>query len=291
MTPDVKPKLSARNAKENNLLILIDGHALVHRSFHAIQQPLTVSTTGEDVRGVYGFVNAFLRTLGEWRPSHVVITFDLPAPTFRHEMFDQYKAHRPPTPPELRTQFDRVRQVMTTFKVPIYELEGFEADDLLGTLSRQAEESDIDTLILTGDSDTLQLVTHRVKVLMSSSVQNRSIYDVDAVKERYGGLGPEYVAEIKALQGDSSDNIPGVPGVGIKTAIKLLTDYGSLDGIFQNLEDVTPPRAKKSLIESRELAYRSKKLATIVCDAPANLDLDSALFGDFERDEVIFLLK
>ena len=244
MTSDVKPMLFQRNAKENDLLILIDGHALVHRSFHAIQQPLTVSTTGEDVRGVYGFVNAFLRTLGEWHPSHVVITFDLPTPTFRHAMFDQYKAHRPPTPPELRTQFDRVRQVMTTFKVPIYELEGFEADDLLGTLSKQAEESGIDTLILTGDSDTFQLVSRKVKVLMSSSVQNRSLYDVDAVKERYGGLGPEYVAEIKALQGDSSDNIPGVPGVGIKTAIKLLTDYGSLDGIFQNLEDVNPPRAK-----------------------------------------------
>ena len=131
MTSDVKPMLFPRNAKGNDLLILIDGHALVHRSFHAIQQPLTVSTTGEDVRGVYGFVNAFLRTLGEWRPSHVAITFDLPAPTFRHEMFDQYKAHRPPRPPELRTQFDRVRQVIATFKVPIYELKGFEADDLL----------------------------------------------------------------------------------------------------------------------------------------------------------------
>ena len=291
MTSDVKPKLFPRNTKGNDLLILIDGHALVHRSFHAIQQPLTVSTTGEDVRGVYGFVNAFLRTLGEWHPSHVAITFDLPAPTFRHKMFDQYKAHRPPTPPELRTQFDRVRQVMTAFKVPIFELEGFEADDLLGTLSRQAEESDIDTLILTGDSDTFQLVSRRVKVLMSSSVQNRSLYDVDAVKERYGGLGPEYVAEIKALQGDSSDNIPGVPGVGIKTAIKLLTDYGSLDGVFQNLENVKPPRAKNSLGGNRELAYRSRQLATIVRDAPANLDLNTALFGNFERDEVISLLR
>ena len=118
-------------------------------------------------------------------------------------MFDEYKAHRPPTPPELRGQFDVVRKLMRAFEVPIYELEGFEADDLLGTLSAQSDKENIETIILTGDSDTLQLVTSNVKVLMSSSVQNRTIYDVNTVKERYGGLGPEYVAEIKALQGDS----------------------------------------------------------------------------------------
>ena len=142
-----------KEVNNDNLLILIDGHALVHRSFHAIQHPLTVSSTGEDVRGVYGFANAFLRTLDEWNPSHVIITFDLPSPTFRHKMFDEYKAHRAPTPPELRGQFDRVRQLMSAFNVPIYELEGFEADDLLGTLSLQSQESGLETLILTGDSD------------------------------------------------------------------------------------------------------------------------------------------
>ncbi len=291
MTSSSTTTLSPKSEREQNLLILIDGHALVHRSFHAIQQPLTVSTTGEDVRGVYGFVNAFLRTIGEWQPSHVVITFDLPAPTFRHKMFEQYKAHRPPTPPELKTQFDRVRQIMTAFQVPIYELKGFEADDLLGTLSKQAESSDIDTLILTGDSDTLQLVSNRVRVLMNAGTQKRSLYDIEAVQERYGGLGPEYVAEIKALQGDSSDNIPGVPGIGVKTAIKLLVDYGSLDGIYENVEDVKPPRAKTSLLENRELAYQSKKLTTIVRDAPAELNLKDAVFGGFERNSIVSLLR
>ena len=284
-------EIHLNNTSGEKLLIVIDGHALIHRSFHAIQQPLTVSSTGEDVRAVYGFINAFIRSLSDWNPSHIVITFDLPSPTFRHEMFDEYKAHRPPTPPELRGQFDRVRQLMSTFKVPIFELKGFEADDLIGTISKQAEELGINTLILTGDSDTLQLVTNKVRVLMSSSVQNRSLYDIQAVRERFGGLGPEFVAEIKALQGDSSDNIPGVPRIGVKTAIKLLTDYGSLEGIYDNLETVKPPGAKKALEENRDLAFRSKTLTTIVKEAPIKLDLDSASFGDYNREEVIDFLR
>ena len=284
-------EIHLNNTSGENLLIVIDGHALIHRSFHAIQQPLTVSSSGEDVRAVYGFINAFIRSLSDWNPSHIVITFDLPSPTFRHEMFDEYKAHRPPTPPELRGQFDRVRQLMSTFKVPIFELKGFEADDLIGTISKQAEELGINTLILTGDSDTLQLVTNKVRVLMSSSLQNRSLYDIQAVRERFGGLGPEFVAEIKALQGDSSDNIPGVPRIGVKTAIKLLTDYGSLEGIYDNLETVKPPGAKKALEENRDLAFRSKTLTTIVKEAPIKLDLDSASFGDYNREEVIDFLR
>ena len=274
-----------------SLLILIDGHALIHRAFHAIQQPLTISTSGEDVRGVYGFTNAFIRALSELKPTHVAITFDLSAPTFRHKMFDEYKAHRPPTPPELRTQFDRVRQVMSTFEVPIYELEGFEADDLLGTLSHQAEETNLSTVILTGDSDTLQLVSGTTRVFMNSSFQKSSIYDINAVKERYGGLGPEFVSEIKALQGDSSDNIPGIPGIGIKTAIKLLSDFGSIQGIYDHLEEVTPPRAKKNLAENKAIADKSQILTKIIRDAPITLDLSAAEFGTFDRNKVVDLFR
>jgi len=274
-----------------SLLILIDGHALIHRAFHAIQQPLTVSTSGEDIRGVYGFVNAFIRALSELKPTHVAITFDLPVPTFRHKMFDEYKAHRPPTPPELRSQFDRVRQVMSAFEVPIYELEEFEADDLLGTLSHQAEEKNLNTVILTGDSDTLQLVSNTTRVFMNSSFQKSSIYDINAVKERYGGLGPEFVSEIKALQGDSSDNIPGIPGIGIKTAIKLLLDFGSIQGIYDHLDEVTPPRAKKNLAENKAVADKSQILTKIIRDAPVNLDLSAAEFGTFDRTKVVDLFR
>ncbi|MBS20003.1 MAG: DNA polymerase I [Chloroflexi bacterium] len=274
-----------------NLLILIDGHAIVHRSFHAIQRPLTVSNTGEDVRGVYGFTNAFIKSIDDWKPSHVAITFDLPKPTFRHKMFDEYKAHRPPTPPELKGQFDRVRDLMKAFNVPIYELEGFEADDLLGTLSKQAESENLDTLILTGDSDTLQLVTETTHVYMSGSNQKKSLYDIDAVRERFDGLGPEYVSEIKALQGDSSDNIPGVPGIGIKTAIKLLTQFGSIENIYSNIDSITPPKAQKSLIENKDLLSRSINLTKIVTDVPIQLYLETTKFGDFNSDLVIKFLK
>ncbi|MFL2760301.1 MAG: DNA polymerase I [Dehalococcoidia bacterium] len=284
-------KKTTSENENKSLLILIDGHALIHRAFHAIQQPLTVSTSGEDVRGVYGFINAFIRALSELKPTHVAITFDLSAPTFRHKMFDEYKAHRAPTPPELRTQFDRVRQAMSAFEVPIYEMEGYEADDLLGTLSKQAEDMNLDTVILTGDSDTLQLVSEHTKVFMTSSFQRSSMYDIEAVKERYGGLGPEFVSQIKALQGDSSDNIPGIPGIGIKTAIKLLSDFGSIQGIYENLKDVTPPRAKKNLSENIDVAEKSQVLTKIVRDAPVTLNLSTSEFGAFDRNKVVDLFR
>ena len=276
--------------EHDQTLVLIDGHALIHRAFHAIQNPLTVSTTGQDVRAVYGFTNAFLKCLEEINPSHIVVTFDLPKPTFRHKLFQEYKAHRKPSPPELRGQFDIVRTLMQEFKVPIFELEGYEADDLLGTLCTQAEKTGIKSLILTGDSDTLQLVTPNVHVIMNSGTQKQSTYDIDGVKDRYGGLGPEYVAQIKALQGDSSDNIPGVPGIGIKTAINLLLEFGSIDEIFNNIELVKPPKAQSNLKEFKQLAYSSYELTKIVKSAPVTLDLDQAKFGDFNRDHVVNFL-
>ena len=151
----------AAGDQKSPLLLLIDGHAMVHRSFRAISasRNLTVSTSGEDVTGVYGFASVFIRALNEWQPSHVAVAFDTPSPTFRHERFPEYKAQRPPSPPELRGQFDRVKELMATFSVPIYELPGFEADDIIGTLSRQAEAAHVPTVILTGDRDTFQLIS------------------------------------------------------------------------------------------------------------------------------------
>ena len=166
-------------------------------------------------------------------------------PTFRHKRFKEYKAHRPPTPPELRSQFERVRQLIDAFEIPVYQCEGYEADDVLGTLCRQAEEQEIETVIFTGDSDTLQLVSPWVRVFMSSSVQQAKVYDVAGVKDRFGGLGPEAVADIKALQGDSSDNIPGVPGVRVKTAVKS-----------RESSSATSSRSSPTSTRSRHLAPR-----------------------------------
>ena len=280
------------------LLILIDGHALVHRAHHAMRDPLTVQSTGEVVSGVYGFMNMFLRALEEWKPSHCIVTFDVSAPTFRHEAFEEYKAQRPPTPPELRPQFGRVKQFMEAFNVPVFEKAGFEADDILGTLGAQAEEQHLDTLILTGDSDILQLVSPSVRVLLDSGRQRASAYDIARVQERYEGLGPEFVAEIKALEGDKSDNIPGLPGVGKKTAIRLLTEYRSIEGIYEHIDEVgTLPKlrgAKKiqqTLLDNEELAMQCKMLTTIRRDAPVTLELDAARFGGFRHGDVMALMR
>lgn len=279
------------------LLILIDGHALVHRAHHAMRDPLTVQSTGEVVSGVYGFLNMFLRALEEWNPSHCIVTFDVSAPTFRHEAFEEYKAQRPPTPPELRPQFGRVKQFMEAFNVPVFEMAGFEADDILGTLGAQAEAQHLDTLILTGDSDILQLVSPSVRVLLDSGRQRASAYDIARVKERYEGLGPEYVAAIKALEGDKSDNIPGLPGVGRKTAIRLLEEYGSIEGIYERIDEVSSlkirgaQKVQSTLRDNHELAMQCKMLTTIRRDAPVTLELDAARFGGFRHGDVLGLMR
>ena len=239
VTP-VEPAVPAAAAKEREpLLMIMDGHAMVHRSFRAIsrQGNLTVNATGEDVTGVYGFTNVFLRALNEWNPAYCAIAFDMPAPTFRHKKFPEYKAQRESTPEELRPQFGRVKQLMEAFGVAVFELEGWEADDVIGTISAQAERMGLDSVILTGDRDTFQLISPRVRVDLASSIQDRKVYDEDALQERYSGLTAAQQTDFKALLGDTSDNIPGVPKVGEKTAIALLNDYQNLEGIYEHIEE------------------------------------------------------
>ncbi len=278
--------------RQNPLLLLIDGHAMVHRSFRAISvsRNLTVSTTGEDVTGVYGFASVFLRALNEWQPTHVAVAFDTPTPTFRHERFPEYKAQRPPTPAELRPQFDRVKELMTAFAVPVYELPGWEADDIIGTLSRQAEAADVETIILTGDRDTFQLITPRVRVDLASSERDRRIVGEEELAERYGGLTAAQQPDYKALVGDKSDNIPGVPSVGDKTATTLLTAYDTLEGIYEHLDEITQKRVQNSLANNRDAAFEYRVLTTIDCDAPTTLDLDACQFGNYQRANVVALM-
>ena len=274
------------------LLMIMDGHAMVHRSFRAIstQRNLTVGATGEDVTGVYGFTNVFLRALQEWNPAYCAIAFDTSAPTFRHLEFEEYKAQRPPTPPELRPQFDRVKQLMAAFGVPVFELEGWEADDVIGTLTKQAEDAGVDSVILTGDRDTFQLISPRVRVDLASSIQDRRVYDEGELAERYSGLSALQQPDFKALVGDSSDNIPGVPRVGEKTAAKLLNEHGSLEGIYESLEGVKPPSVKTALGENRERAFENRRLMTIDREAPVSLDLEQCRFWNYERRDVVALL-
>ena len=280
--------------KEKPLLLIIDGHAMVHRSWHAIsvRQHLSVSKTGEDVTAVFGFSNTFLRAIQEWSPTHCAIAFDLPTPTFRHLLFPEYKAQRPESPPELRAQFSRIKQLMEAFQVPIFEAEGYEADDVIGTLCRKAEEQQIETVVLTGDTDTFQLISPWVRVDLFHSIQGRKIYDETEVRARYGGLVPAQQPDLKALKGDTSDNIPGVPGIGDKTAVKLLVELGgSLEAVYENVDAVKPPKIREALLANRERAFQGRVLTTIVRDVPVELDLERCRFWTYDREDVVNLLK
>jgi len=274
------------------LLVLFDGNALIHRAFHALP-PLTVSKTGEMVSAVYGFALMLLKVINELKPTHYAIAFDMKGPTFRHKMFDQYKAQRPPAPDELVNQLGRVRQLVEAFHIPIFELEGYEADDLLGTLSQQASQKDIDTVIVTGDADTMQLVSPRVKVLYPKprgSFSDTMLYDEAAVSQKYG-VKPEQIADFKALVGDPSDNIPGVRGIGEKTAVKLIQQFGSIEQIYDHIDEVAPARLQALLRENEAIAHQSKELATIVTRTPVTLNLDQCQISQYDRRQVTELLR
>jgi len=274
------------------LLVLFDGNALIHRAFHALP-PFTVRKTGEMIGAVYGFAQMLLKVISELKPTHCVIAFDKKGPTFRHQLFDQYKAHRPPTPVELVNQIGRVRQMVEAFSIPIFELDGYEADDVLGTLSHQASEQKIDTIIVTGDADIMQLVLPRVKVLYPKpgrSFSDTVLYDEAAVSQRYG-VGPEHIADLKGLMGDPSDNIPGVPGIGEKTATKLIQQFGTIEQIYEHLDEVAPPKTQTLLRENEDIARQSKGLATIITQAPVTLDLDESKVTQYDRNRVSELFR
>jgi DNA polymerase-1 len=273
-------------------LVLFDGNALVHRAYHAIP-PLTLKKTGEMVNAAYGFVSMLLKVINELKPTCYAIAFDRKAPTFRHQLFDQYKAQRPATPAELVSQLERVRQIVRAFNMPIFEMDGYEADDLLGTLSHQASEQGMETVIVTGDADAMQLVSPNVKILYPKprkSFSDTMLFDEAAVLEKYG-VKPEQIADLKALQGDTSDNIPGVPGIGEKTAVSLLQKFNSVEDIYNRIDEVTPPKLKEKLVTNEAIARRSKELTTIVTDAPVTLKLDECHCSNFDRNQVAELFR
>ena len=274
------------------LLVLFDGNALLHRAFHALP-PLTLRKSGEMVGAVYGFALMLLKVVNEIKPSHYAIAFDMKGPTFRHQLYEDYKAHRPPTPEELVGQLGRVRELVEAFNIPVFEKEGYEADDLLGTLSLQAGQKDIDTIIVTGDADTMQLVSPHVKILYpkpKGGFSNTTLYDEAAVKEKYG-VKPEQIADLKGLVGDPSDNIPGVSGIGAKTAAKLLQQLGSIEGIYDDIDMVEPEKLRNLLKENEAIARQSKELATIVTGMPVELKLDDCRVSQYDRGKVTELLR
>jgi DNA polymerase-1 len=262
-------------------LILIDGNAIIHRAFHGL--PPFKTSTGELVNAVYGFASILLTILNKEQPDYIAVSFDLKGPTFRHVEYKEYKATRTKAPDELYAQIPRIRDVVNAFRIPIYEKEGFEADDVLGTLAAQAEKMDLSTYIVTGDMDTMQLVTDKVRVLANTQKFSEPVvYDIAKVVSRFG-LQPNQIADMKGLQGDSSDNIKGVQGIGPKTACTLLQKYGTLENIYNNLAEITGGVHDK-LAAHKDEAFQSKYLATIITNVPGiSLDIEACKTHDYDE--------
>ena len=280
------------NEAPKPLLVLFDGNGLIHRAFHALP-PFTLRKTGEMVGAVYGFTAIMLKAINDLKPTHYAVAFDKKAPTFRHQMYDEYKATRKETPAELVGQFGRVRELVQAFDIPIFEMEGFEADDLLGTLAAQANARGIETVIVTGDADLMQLVNEKTTILYPKargSFGDADKFDAAAVMTKYG-IGPEHIADYKALKGDTSDNIPGVKGIGEVTAVKLIQKFGGIEQIYAHLDEVTPPKLQALLRENTEVAKKSKILTTIVTNAPITFDPDASHNIHYNRNKVIELFR
>jgi len=268
-------------------LILIDGNAIVHRAFHAM--PPLHTPEGTLVNAVYGFASMLLNLLNNEHPDYIAASFDLKGKTFRHDEYKEYKATRQAAPDGLYEQFPIIKNLVTTFKIPIYEIEGFEADDVLGTLAKQAEnEAEVFTYIVTGDMDTLQLITDKTFVMTPHKGFKESvIYDAQKVQEKYG-LSPSQIIDMKGLQGDNSDNIKGVKGIGPKTAQTLLQKYQTLEKVYENLDEITGS-TKDKLANDKDSAFLSKRLATIVTDVPMTLNLEDCIAHQYEQEEILNL--
>ena len=273
-------------------LVLIDGNSLLHRAYHALPKTLTTSD-GQVVNAVYGFARMLLKVVKDLEPSHLAVAFDVKGPTFRHLEYEKYKEGRPPMDDDLIGQLPKVKELLEDLEIPVYEAEGFEGEDTIASLKYPIPNTQYpisETVIVTGDRDVLQLVDEKTRVYSPlKGLSNPVIYDEKEVEERYG-LRPDQIVDYKALRGDPSDNIPGVPGVGEKTAVDLLQKYESLEGVYQHLDEIVP-RVQKLLRENKEQAELSQKLATIVTNAPVELDLEVAKVGDFRSEKALEALR
>lgn len=284
-----------RTEKKKRLL-LIDANSLIHRAFHALPPSFTTST-GEMVNAVYGFCLAFFKAIKEFQPDYIAAAFDVAAPTFRDKKFKAYKAKRKKAPDELYRQMPLVKKVLAAFHVPMYEKEGFEADDIIGTISLQAPRKQVkpqlQTIILSGDADVFQLVDGHTKAYaLRKGIQDSVLYDEKAVEKRFGGLRSDQLVDYKALRGDPSDNIPGVTGIGEKTAIALLLRFGSLENIYTEMQENTEsvqalkPRVRDLLMQYKEQAAISKELAHIERHVPIAFKLSDLAWKDFDEKTV-----
>ncbi|UMT74827.1 DNA polymerase I [Staphylococcus roterodami] len=274
-----------------NKLVLIDGNSLSFRAFYAL--PLLSNKAGIHTNAVYGFAMLLEKILKEEKPDHFLVAFDAGKTTFRHEKYSEYKGGRQKTPPELSEQFPYIRQLLDAYHIKRYELDNYEADDIIGTLSKEADKAGFQTIIITGDRDLTQLATDNVSIYYTKKgVTDVDHYTPEFIAEKYNGLTPSQIIDMKGLMGDSSDNIPGVAGVGEKTAIKLLNQFNTVEGVYEHLDEVSGKKLKEKLENSKEDALMSKELATINVDSPIEVSLEDTLMtNQDDQQEKIELFK
>ncbi|WP_047985067.1 DNA polymerase I [Ornithinibacillus californiensis] len=265
-------------------LVLIDGNSIIYRAFFAL--PLLNNDKGVYTNAVYGFTTMLLRILEEQKPTHILVAFDAGKTTFRHSTYKEYKGGRQKTPPELSEQFPLVKELLDAFNIRHYQLDQYEADDIIGTLSRQGKKNDFEVAVISGDKDMLQLISDKVTV----NVTKKGISEVEAYTPDYllekMEITPEQIIELKALMGDNSDNIPGVPGVGEKTATKLLKQYETLENIYDHLDEVSGKKLKENLTNHKEDAFMSRELATINCESPIEVTVDELSYSGYTSENV-----
>ena len=272
-------------------IVLIDGHSILNRAYYGV--PDLTNSDGLHTNAVYGFLNIMFKILDEEKPDYFAVAFDLKAPTFRHKMYEQYKGTRKPMQEELRQQVPVIKEMLKAMQVPLMMLEGYEADDLLGTVAKKAEADGLEAVVVSGDRDLLQLATDHIMIRIpktkkgGTEIEN---YRTADVIEKYQ-VTPIQIIELKALMGDSSDNIPGIPGVGEKTATKLIMEYGCIENAYAHVEEIKPNKAKESLRDHYDMAQMSKELATINIYSPFELDMDKARMTDLYTKEAFELCK
>ena len=278
--------------KEN--FVIIDSNSIIHRAFHAL--PPLKNKEGEIVNAVYGFLLVLFKLLKELKPKYFVACFDLPEPTFRKKAYEEYKATRKKAPDELYNQIPMVKNVLKTFNVPVFEKAGYEGDDLIGTLTNsltKGKENGVKNIVVSGDLDNLQLINDNTLVyFLNKGVKNGLMYDEKMINEKFEGLTPLQLIDYKGLRGDVSDNIPGVKGIGEKTALKLIKEFGSIENLYKNIERADLPKSvKEKLISEKEKAFLSRELSEIMKTVPIEVNMKDCEWGGYDEKEVVEMLK
>src|SRR3989344_5753144 len=274
-------------------LIIIDSNALLHRAFHAL--PPLMTKSGQETGAVYGFLLTLFKAIKDLDANYIVACFDTKAKTFRHEKFEQYKAQRPATPSEIVSQIPITKEILEAFSAPVFAKEGVEADDLIATICKLVEnENGLETFIISGDLDNLQLVSDKVKVYtLGRGIKDTVIYDRMKVRERFG-VNPEQMNDFKALIGDASDNIPGVKGIGKKTAAEIIERYHTIKELYEELSTdtaVVKPKVKEALKANKENAFLSRELSEMKNNVEVNFNLEECRFGDYDKNNVEEIFK